>query len=375
MKKRVDLPIKQLQTKTVLPLTTGSVAAAAAKAAALLWLTKKKVAMVKISGPQNNWQELLSVYRQFLTKKAALCWLKKPANQDYDITQKLIIGAKVEPRLDKQIVLKRGFGVGIVTKPGLLVAVGQPAINPVTQSQIKANLKELKAEHGFTVTFYIPQGAEVAKKSFNPQLGIVKGLSLIGTTGLVKPMSRPAYKKALALKLTQAAALGYKEVVLVPGEVGAQAAAKLLKASPEQTVMVSNFVGYMFKQAARLGLRAVFLGHIGKVIKVAAGYHYTHSQATPDRCLLIVKTVAKWDAKLANELKEAVTAEQAAQVLKEKKRLILKRIAALATANLKKWLASAKLEKEVVCQTVIIDWQGNFLASDKPLPSFKGEVC
>lgn len=371
----LKLQAKQLQTEAVLPLTTGSVAVSAAKAAALFWLTKKQVTKVKINGPQKNWQASLPVYRQFLTKKAALCWVKKPANQDYDVTQGIIIGAKVEPRLDKRIVLKRGFGVGLVTKPGLLVAVGQPAINPVPQREIKAHLKELKAKHGFTVTFYIPGGAEVAKRSFNPQLGIVNGLSLIGTTGLVKPMSKPSYKKALALKLTQAAALGFKNVTLVPGEIGAKAAAKLLKAKPEQTVMVSNFVGYMFKQAAKLGLQAVFLGHIGKVIKVAAGYQSTHSQATPDRCRLIVKTVAKWDKKLATELKEVVTAEQAASLIKQKNPLILKNIAALATDNLKKWLSNANLADEVVRQTVIIDWQGNFLASDKPLQLLKGEAC
>lgn len=366
---------QQQHPEMVLPLTTGSVAVAAAKAAALLWLTKKQVAMVKITGPQKNWQASLPIYRQFLTKKAALCWLKKPANQDYDVTQKLIIGAKVEPRLDKQIVLQRGFGVGLVAKPGLLVPIGQPAINPVPQREIKAHLKQLKAEHGFTVTFYIPGGAEVAKKSFNPQLGIVKGLSIIGTTGLVKPMSKPAYKKALALKLNQAAALGFNDVALVPGEIGLQAAAKLLKAKPEQIVIVSNFVGYMLKQAAKKGLRTVFLGHIGKVIKVAAGYQNTHSQVTPDRCRLIIKAVAQWDRKLAAELKGVVTAEEAAQILNQKKPLILKNIAALATANLKKWLTQAKLKPDSVRQTVIIDWQGNFLASDKPLSPLKGEGC
>lgn len=352
-----------------LPLTTGSVAAAAAKAAALLWLTKKPVAAVKIGGPQSkNWQTYLPVERQFLTKKAALCWVKKPVNQDYDVTQQLLIGAKVTPRKDSLVVLKAGFGVGMVTKPGLPVAVGKPAINPVPQRQIIKELQELNTGHGYTVTFFIPGGVEKAQKTFNPRLGIVKGLSIIGTTGLVKPMSASAYKKSLLLKLKQAAELGFKTVILVPGEIGATAAQRLLKVNADQTVLTSNYVGYLYKQAVKLSLNTVFLGHIGKVVKVAAGYYYTHSQKTPDRLELLRKIVSRWDRQLAAKLNTAVTAEQAAKVINKKNPVILGHVAKLATQKLI-LLGSSPIG------TVIIDWSGNFLAADKSLEEIKGFLC
>ena len=182
-----------------------------------------------------------------------------------------------------------------MTKAGLQVPIGEAAINPVPRQMLQDNLQTLLgAGQGIDIELYIPRGETVALKTFNPKLGIVGGISIIGTTGIVEPMSEEAWKKSLEIELRQLRLTGAERVVLVPGNHGEKFAVKHLGVSPEEVVTMSNFVGYMLMEAAREGFKeAVLVGHIGKLIKVAGGIFHTHSRVADGRADLLCSYLAK----------------------------------------------------------------------------------
>jgi cobalt-precorrin-5B (C1)-methyltransferase len=273
--------------------TTGTAAAGAAKAATQVLYSDKTISEVKVDTPAEIVVDL-EIKDIKKSEKMVSCTVIKDGGDDPDITDGLEIVVEAG-RFDNGIQIKGGQGVGMVTKPGLAVEVGKAAINPVPRQMITEEVKKvLPANTGVELKIKVPQGEEIAQKTFNPRLGIKGGISILGTTGIVEPMSKKAYKESLVLALDQAIAEDKKELVFIFGNYGKRMAESLGVPS-NRWVKMSNFVGYMLKRAAEKGIqRIILLGHTGKLVKVAAGIFDTHSKVADAR----LETIAAYTASL-----------------------------------------------------------------------------
>lgn len=260
--------------------TTGSCAAGAAKAAAQLLLTGKAPASVGLMTPKGIPLNL-DVEDWALEGDSAVCAIRKDSGDDPDITNGVLVYARVTRR-EGDILIDGGEGIGRVTKLGLNQPVGQAAINTVPRQMIRDACQGMAAEYGyqggFRVVISIPGGEELAKKTFNPRLGIEGGLSIIGTTGIVEPMSNDALADTIRLELNVLAASGAKAVLLSPGNYGETFSREVLGLDVEHLVLCSNFIGLALEAAVEKGFRQILLvGHIGKLVKLGIGMSNTHS--------------------------------------------------------------------------------------------------
>ena len=247
----------------------------------------------------------------------ALCFMEKDAGDDIDATAGLLIGARVERTDRPGITIEGGPGVGRVTKPGLDQEVGQAAINHVPREMIRREVEMVCAALGYggglKVTILVPGGEEVAKKTFNPQLGIQGGISILGTSGIVEPMSLQALADTIRLELGQAAALGHRRVILTPGSYGLDfLRAQGLDRWDIPIVKCSNFIGEALDTAVEHGFEEVLLvGHAGKLVKLAGGIMNTHSRWADCRTELFCAHAALAGAgrELCRALMEAPSAD------------------------------------------------------------------
>ena len=264
-------------------ITTGSAATAAALAA-LLAINDDEKHCLNIETPFGILKILVNYSKKLNSNSGRACVIKMPYN-DPDVTKNLKVCADVRITENSSIKIKGGKGVGKVTKPGLQVPVGEYAINPVPRQMIAANLqKVLPKGKGAEVTIFVPQGEEIAKKTMNSRLGIVGGISILGTTGIARPMSSKAYKESLACQIDVAVAEGYKDLIFVPGNIGERLALESLDIDKDQIVQMSNFVGYMLEKAEEKGIHKITLfGHAGKLIKIAAGIFDTKNSIADGR--------------------------------------------------------------------------------------------
>ena len=300
--------------------TTGSCAAAAAKAAAIMALMGKPIMDIHIDTPK-GWNLDLKIETSEIIGNRALCTIKKDGGDDPDNTHGILIGASVELTDSPGIVLKGGKGVGIVTKPGLPVPPGEPAINPIPRAMIHKEVSEVLIDgKGAIVTIFVPEGEEIAKKTFNPRLGILGGISILGTTGIVEPMSEEAFKDSLALELKMAVQEGLDQVILVPGNHGRDFAYEHYSFPKDKVIKTSNFVGFMLERCAEYGINKVLMiGHIGKFVKLAGGIFHTHSKVADCRIEILAGHLALLGApqSLIEEIFSCVTTEAALTLIEE----------------------------------------------------------
>lgn len=313
--------IKKNGKKYRMGFTTGSAAAAAAKAAAEMYFSRKIKKRVKIETPADI-ELILELAEVELKEDHASAAVIKDGGDDPDVTNGLLISARVEIISKKDIVIEGGKGVGQVTKPGLAVPVGKAAINPVPRKMIKKEVqKVIPKNKGLKVIIEIPEGEKVAEKTFNPRLGIKGGISVLGTTGIVEPMSKSAYKESLGIELKQAVELGRKDLVFVFGNHGKKLAKKL-EYKEKNIIRMSNFVGHMLDQTKELDINNLLvLGHIGKIAKVAGGIYNTHSKVADARREIIAAYAALFgaDQSIVEKIFDANTAENAANIILENK--------------------------------------------------------
>ncbi|MEM4576250.1 MAG: cobalt-precorrin-5B (C(1))-methyltransferase CbiD [Candidatus Nezhaarchaeales archaeon] len=299
-------------------ISTGACAAAAAKAAALA-LMGVKTDKVSIPTPIGLRLEVPVEGCRRIDDERAVAWVVKDPGDDVDVTRGLKIHATVRLTRDGEIVIKGGEGIGVVTKPGLPVPVGEAAINPVPRMMIKQALQEvLPPGIGAEVLIEVPGGDEVAKRTLNPKLGIIGGISILGTTGIVKPHSTSAYKRSLSVQVDVALANGHDRIVIVPGNVGARVARQLLKIPDEAIVQAGDFIGYMLRKAVEKGVKEILLvGHAGKLVKIAAGIFNTHHKVADARMEVIAAyaAAAGADNHLVKRILEANTTEEAIKLL------------------------------------------------------------
>ncbi len=256
--------------------TTGSCAAAAAKAALLLLAEGRTAESVEIPLPGGQ-RRRLSVDHVRRTIEGAEAAVRKDAGDDPDVTSGTLIKTCVAWTEGSDVEFAAGDGVGRVTKPGLAVPPGEPAVNPGPRRMIREAVREV-TPRGVLVTISIDGGLELAAKTFNPRLGVTGGLSILGTTGIVRPFSCSALRESLRCALNVTAAVGIRAPVFVPGHIGERAARAHFRVAPEQIVEVGNEWGFALDEAARhpfSGLLA--LGHPGKLVKLTAGGWDTHS--------------------------------------------------------------------------------------------------
>ena len=266
--------------------TTGSCAAAASQAAAVLLLTGIAPPEIHLHTP-GGVTFRLPVEDAHMDGEAACCTVRKDAGDDPDITHGVRVTAAVR-RAESGVAIEGGAGVGRVTRPGLAMPVGEAAINPGPRAQIKAAVGRAAQENGyaggFAVTISVGDGEELAAQTYNGHLGIVGGISILGTSGIVEPMSEKALVDTIRLELDSLYAQGQRIAFLCPGNYGADFARDTLGLDLERAVKCSNFIGEAFDHAAYRGYPEILLvGHAGKLVKLAAGVMNTHSSVADAR--------------------------------------------------------------------------------------------
>ncbi|MEA4965439.1 MAG: cobalt-precorrin-5B (C(1))-methyltransferase CbiD [Oscillospiraceae bacterium] len=300
--------------------TTGSCAAAAAKAAALLLLTGVAPRSVLLNTPGGP-ELTLEIEHPCFNGETASCAVRKDGGDDPDQTNGLLIYAAVKKK-PSGVSIDGGEGVGRVTKPGLDQPVGEAAINHVPRQMIETAVREAAGDYagGFSVVISVPGGAETAKRTFNPYLGIVGGLSILGTTGIVEPMSEKALVETTRVELRMQRAAGREDLLLTVGNYGDDFARETLGLSLEGRVKCSNFIGEALSDAAALGFRsALLVGHLGKLVKLGAGIMNTHSFQGDARMEILTSCAleAGADLPVLRRISACVTTEAALSVLRE----------------------------------------------------------
>lgn len=302
--------------------TTGACAAAAARGAADLLLAGLLPGAVHMELPAGVVAEL-ELLDSSQGDGWAQCAVRKDAGDDPDVTDGLLVYARVERSSEPGVRICGGEGVGRVTRPGLDQPVGEAAINSVPRAMIAEQVQAAAdavgsaSELGFLVTVSVPGGAEVAQRTFNPRLGIEGGISIIGTTGIVRPMSEEAIVESVRLEMRQRHAEGLRHLVLVPGNYGLDFA-EGLGVDLGRVVQCSNYIGEAVDFAVQLGFESLLVvGHIGKMAKVAAGVMNTHSRVADARMETIAAHAALSGASrdVVACVMDAVTTDAALDVL------------------------------------------------------------
>jgi cobalt-precorrin-5B (C1)-methyltransferase len=325
--------------------TTGSCATAAAKAAAISIFEGVPAVCATIETP-NGISLTLEVCDAEISGDCAACAVKKYSGDDPDVTNGALICAKVK-KIPAGIIIEGGSGVGRVTKPGLDQPVGAAAINSVPRATITKAIFETAEKYGygggFSVTLSVPGGEELAKRTFNPRLGIEGGISIIGTTGIVEPMSSRAIIDTTRLFLSQLKKSQLQKsqlkktsrVALCLGNYGEKFARNTLGIPAGFIVSCSNFIGDAIDAAAELGFKKILLiGHIGKLVKLGVGITNVHSNLGDARIETLLACALEAGADLAalKKISRSVTCDAAldtienAQVLEKTLAILGERI-------------------------------------------------
>lgn len=308
--------------------TTGSCSAAAAKAAAYMLLTGKYKNQISIETPKGIMFDasILDIER---TEDFVSCCVIKDGGDDPDITTGAHVYAKVSVKFkdesgDKSVEITGGEGIGIVTRPGLDQPVGSHAINSVPRKMIEKEVLEVMEVCDFNgtmqVLIYIPEGLELAEKTFNPRLGIVGGISVLGTSGIVEPMSSEAILATIEVELNQKKAMGISYIPVSPGNYGLEFMKKTYDFDLDKSVKSSNFIGETIDYAVSKGFKGMlFTGHIGKLVKVAGGYMNTHSKYGDHRMEIIADAAEKYNVSsdIILKIKDSAVTEDAVDILDE----------------------------------------------------------
>lgn len=302
--------------------TTGSCAAAAAKAAAEALLTGQKVKYADILLPKGEHLRF-EISDCTINGKTAACTVIKDSGDDPDITNGIEIIAEVS-LIDSGVEIIGGKGVGTVTKAGLDQPVGAAAINSVPRKMIAQSVNDAaemqEYRGGFRVVISVPKGEELAKKTFNPRIGIVGGISIIGTTGIVEPMSSSALIETIRTEANIRRKEGRSVLVLTVGNYSERFVSEKLPQLSEQCVMCSNFIGDAIDIGIALGFKNILIyGHIGKLVKLGSGIMNTHSSYADGRMETLVAcgALAGLDNSLLCRLSECATTDAALDILYE----------------------------------------------------------
>ena len=300
--------------------TTGSCAAAAAKAACEMLITGEFVGTVELMTPKGILLNL-DVLDIEINSEFVSCAIQKDSGDDPDITNGILVYARCE-KIPFGIEIDGGVGIGRVTKKGLDQPVGAAAINSVPRRMIENAVTEICEKYdfhgGIRVVVSIPKGVELAKKTFNPRLGIEGGISVIGTTGIVEPMSNTALVETIRTEEKMLKSHNIKNLLLTVGNYSKTFLTEKMPFAPDKSVMCSNFIGEAIDIALELGFESVLIvGHIGKLVKLGAGIMNTHSKQADGRMDVLVTcgVLADVDVNILKKLPDCVTVDAALEEL------------------------------------------------------------
>ncbi len=306
--------------------TTGSCAAAAAKAACRMLLSGSDVRTISVTTPKGAdfCADILNIER---TSDRVTCAVRKDGGDDPDITTGAVIVAtvRISPAAqDRRVIIKGGSGVGTVTKPGLDQPVGEAAINSVPRQMITREVEEVldiyDCPDDVIVTISVPGGEKIAARTYNPRLGIEGGISIIGTSGIVEPMSRKAILDTIKVELRQKRAEGYGTAFISPGNYGLDFMRETYGVNLDRSVKCSNYIGETIDMVCELGFDGMLLtGHVGKLVKVAGGIMNTHSREADCRMEILTAAAVRAGADHAVlcRILDSNTTEEAFSVLSD----------------------------------------------------------
>ena len=302
--------------------TTGSCAAAAAKAAAEMLITGEFLSTAEIITPKGI-DLHLEVCEPAINKSYAECAIKKDSGDDPDVTNGILVFARVSC-ISSGVQIKGGKGIGVVTKAGLDQPVGESAINSVPRKMIADAVNEIAEKYdyhyGFCVEIFVPDGEKIASKTYNPRMGIEGGISIIGTSGIVEPMSSKALVDTIRVEAKMRYAEGYRNLLLTLGNYSENFIQKSMPFALEMSVKCSNFIGEAIDVALETGFeRVLIIGHIGKLVKLGAGIMNTHSAQADGRMDVLVTcgVLAGADCESLKKIPECATVDAALDILKE----------------------------------------------------------
>ena len=329
--------------------TTGSCATAAAKAAVYMLESGEIVNYIEIDTPAGI-RLKLELNNQKIEESSAFCCVIKDGGDDPDVTDGMEIYAKVEKREDKEIVIDGGVGIGRITRKGLFGEIGEAAINPVPRQMIEKEIGEI-SKNGYNVIIYAPEGEKISKKTFNKNIGIEGGISIIGTKGIVYPMSEEALIKTIYMEVDAIEdKFGKDSIILTPGNYG-EKIAKSLKLDGK-VVKISNFVGDSILYIYNKGFKSMTLvGHIGKFAKLSIGIFNTHSKVSDARMEAFIYYLALRNApmELLEKVNNAITAEEALNIcIEEGYGTIVKDMEKGAELRIKRYLKDENYPVKVI---------------------------
>ena len=306
--------------------TTGSCAAAACKGAAEILLGGVMQKAVTLMTPKGI---LLTLELKDIRIEGnqVTCAIQKDAGDDPDTTNGILVYATVQKTKEPGIILDGGVGVGRVTKAGLSQKIGEAAINPVPKAMILREATEIAEKYdyegGLKIIISVPEGVEIAKKTFNPRLGIVGGISILGTSGIVEPMSEAALVQSINVEMKQHFSQGEEYLLVTPGNYGADYLREHMDLPYEKNIKCSNYVGETIDMAIDMGVKGIlFIAHIGKFVKVAAGIMNTHSRWADCRMDLFATAALRAGiaGEKAVEFLDCVTTDDALEKCSEEER-------------------------------------------------------
>lgn len=315
---KLDTYIYRDKKKLRCGYTTGSCGAAAAKAAARMLLSGETLERITLKTPGGIVLELpLEEISRQETK--VRCAVRKDSGDDADVTDGILIFAEVEKEREPGVRITGGQGIGRVTRKGLEQEPGSYAINRVPRQMIReaveAAADDAGYEGGLLVTLSAPEGEALAKRTFNPSLGIEGGISILGTSGIVEPMSEQALTDTIALEMRMQEAAGKRYCMITPGNYGMHFIGEALSLDLRQTVKCSNFIGDTLDMAPACHMKGVLLiGHLGKLVKLGAGIMNTHSRYGDGRMEVLTACALEAGAELSllRDVMRCVTTDEAA---------------------------------------------------------------
>lgn len=357
--------VKEEKVELKTGYTTGSSATAASKAALLSIINQKKIDNVDILLPKRSYVQIPIYSCEFETDNAS-CSVIKNGGDDPDVTH----GAEIIVKLSftekvNEIEIDGGEGVGIVTKPGLGLEINKPAINPVPKKMIAENLreigKEVLLEKGIKVVISVPKGKELGPKTDNPRLGIMDGISILGTSGIVIPFSTAAYAASIRQNVDVAIAMGNNTVVLTTGGRSEDFAKKIVDLPEHCFVQIGDFSGYAIQQCGRKDInKAYVVGFIGKLAKMAAGVKQTHVKGSKVDMSFLSELAQKCNAteNIIQDIKKANTARHVSEIIQKNK---IEGFFDLICNETYKHMRKHSEEK-VTIDVILFDFEGNILS-------------
>lgn len=311
---KLDLYIIKDGKKLRCGYTTGSCATGAAKAAALMLEQGNIIQYIEIDTPAGI-RLKLKIHNQKLEKDRAICSITKDAGDDPDNTDNIEIYAEVRKRKDGKVNIYGGKGIGRIKRKGLFGEIGEAAINPIPRKMIEKEVKEI-SHNGYDITIFAPKGEEISKKTYNANIGIEGGISIIGTKGIVYPMSEEALIKTIYMEVDMIEeTYGKESIILIPGNYGEKTCEEIGLVGPK--VKVSNFLGDSISYVYSKGFKSMILvGHIGKFAKLSIGIFNTHSKICDGRREAFIYYLALMGAsmELLRKINSTVTAEEALNI-------------------------------------------------------------